>query len=269
MTIEEIIAINDWDKILVELKQDPFEDRKSIEKNIDYYNNKHPILTDPSRANYNVTKEVTEKYTDSATGKTKTRTTTKTETVKRTKLVIPTPRQIVGTGAAMMFGEPVELILNDEKDSANKEVFENFSNIWIQGGFDTFNHKVFRATAIESMCAELLFVSNPDGSAEEKMESIKPMLFSVETGDEIYPHFNDQRLLDALTRVYTKRVIEDGNFTDVEVTEIYTDKGVYKRVGEDGDFDLEALPYEKLTIVYYDQLHLNSQMLISALGIRL
>jgi SPP1 family phage portal protein len=243
MNISDILAIGNWDAILTELKQDPFSERVALQENIDYYNNKHPILTDPSRADYTITKTADDG-------------TVKTELVKRSKIVLPIPRQIVETGASMLFGEPVDLTLNDDKTEELKEAFEFFVDVWKRGDFDTFNHQLFTAISVESKAAELLYVSDLEAeSKEDTALSIKPMLFRFDLGDELYPHFNDSRELDALTRVYKKRIYTEGAFTDVEVTEIYTSEGVYVRNGLEGAFELQALPYEMLPVIYYDQLY--------------
>lgn len=240
MTIDEILAISDWSVKLVELKKDNFTDRADIDANIDYYNNIHPILSDSNRADYTIPI------------RNKAGTQTGTKTIVKSKIVLPIPRQIVATGDAMTFGEPVDLILNNDKDEANKEAFEQLVNVWKNADLDTFNHKLFKAVSVETKAAELLFA---DPEAENTEESIRAMLFSKESGDEIFPHFNDQRILDALTRVYKKRVLVGDQIEEIEVTEVYFAGGVWVRNGEKETFAIQALPYERMMIVYYDQLY--------------
>ena len=241
MNISEILKLKDPDAVLEELKRDPFPERKTIQENIDYYNNKHPILVEPSRQDYSIKKTI-----DGVTT---------TELVKRSKIVLPIPRQIVETGNAMTFGEPIDLILNNSKDKENTDAFEIFSNVWKAADLDSFNNELFERNAVETKSAELLFVGNPAGSKEEKVESIDAMLFSTKSGDEIYPHFDDQRNLDGLTRVYKKRILVGNDFEEIQITEIYTALGVWRQEGEAASLKFMQLPYGILTIVYYDQFY--------------
>lgn len=243
MTIDEILAISDWEIKLTELKKDNFTDRATIQDNIDYYNNIHPILSDSNRADYTIPI------------KNKKGVQTGTKTIVKSKIVLPIPRQIVATGDAMTFGEPVDLILNNDKDDSNKQAFEQLVNVWKSADLDTFNHKLFKSVSIETKAAELLFVSDLEAKGEDMVNSIRAMLFSTESGDEIFPHYNDQRILDALTRIYKKRVLQGDQIEEIEVTEVYFDGGVWVREGETEGFALQPLPYEKMMIVYYDQFY--------------
>jgi hypothetical protein len=78
------------------------------------------------------------------------------------------------------------------------------------------------------------------------------MLLSKKNGDDIWAHFDDDNKMDALTRVYTKRALVDGEAADVSVTQIWTASARYESI-EDGPFETVQNPYGKITIVYYDQ----------------
>jgi SPP1 family phage portal protein len=247
MNIEEILSLPK-DQWLEELKVDPVT--RNIANNIKYYNGEHPILTDPSRADYSIDKwEI-----DEQTGQPKTNPVTgakikgSSETVKRTRLVLDYQVQIVDTAVGMCVGAPVTLTLNSSDENGHEDAFKLFVDQWRnKARLDSFNMTMSRALFKESKCAEVLFIK-----PEDENKDIKIKLLSKENGDDIWAHFDDDGSMDALTRIFIKRAVIEGKAEDVEVTQIWTAKTLYEKIG-DGDFVETKNPYDKIPIVYYDQ----------------
>lgn len=238
MNIQEILSLSE-DQWLTELQVDPIT--RNIQANIDYFEGKHPILTDPSRADYFIDKF----EEDPLTGEKKI---SGTEQVKRTKLVINYQQQIVETAVGMCVGAPVTLTLNSGDEPGHRGAFNILVDQWRnKARLDTFSVKMAKALFVESKCAELYFHDGGDTEGD-----IKVMLLSKDNGDDIWAHFDDDKKMDALTRVYTKRMIVGSKPEDVEVTQIWTAESRWEKQG-DGAWEQTTNPYGKLQIVYYDQ----------------
>ena len=248
MNIQEILSLPE-DKWLAELQVDPVD--RDIQANLDYFEGKHPILTDPSRADYSIPKwEI-----DEQTGQPKVSKQTgekvpgTPEQIKRTRLVLNYQQQITQTAVGMCVGNPVTLTLNSGDESGHKEAFDILVDMWRnKTRLDTFSIKMANALFIESKCAELYFYEDADTSKDMKV-----MLLSKKNGDDIWAHFDTQSgKMDALTRVYTERRLVDNEAKDVEVTEVWTAEKMMQKLGDEAWIESKN-PYNKLTIVYYDQ----------------
>lgn len=248
MNVSEIMMLASWDERLAELKTVDKIEKTPVE-NREYYDGKHEITTDPDRQDFSIpTYEIGAdgKYVmNQQTGKA---VESGTKTVKRTRMVLNYPKQIVKTAVAMVVGRNVDLILtNADKTPAIEEAFKIFKQQWNKAKLDTFSVTMFRTLLIETKCAEFFFFE--DGDAEK---DIKVMLFSKENGDDIWIHYDDNRRADALTRVFTKRALVDGKATEIQVTQIYTADKTYEKLG-DAEFTEKPNPYKKNQWVYYAQ----------------
>jgi len=247
MNIEQILSL-DEDKWLEELQVDSVV--RNVQDNLSYYDGKHPILTDPSRADYSIEKwEI-----DEQTGQPKINPQTgakvrgESEQIKRTRLILHYQKQIVDTAVGMCVGSPVTLILNSSDEPGHEEAFAVLVDQWRnKTRLDSFNKTMSRALFIESKCAEVLFI-DPDDPDKD----IKVKLFSKKNGDDIWAHFDDDGKMDALTRVFTRRDLIGNEPEDVQVTQIWTSKAIYEAIG-DGSFEEKKNPYDKNPIIYYDQ----------------
>lgn len=248
MTVDEIMTLSTWSERLTELKtadkitKNPVDNRK-------YYEGQHEILTDPDRQDFSV--PIWEIGADGkavinpVTGK---GVQTGSKTVKRTRLVLNYPQQIVETAVAMCVGRNVDLVLtNSERTPAIEESFEIFKQQWNKAKLDTFNKSMARTLFIETKCAEMMFFEEGDTEKD-----IRVMLFSKENGDDIWVHFDDNKRADALTRIFTKRAVIEGKAEDIEVTQVYTAEKLYEKLGTD-EFTEIPNPYKKNTWVYYSQ----------------
>lgn len=247
MNIQEILSLPE-DKWLEELQIDPVT--RNIIDFIAYYDGTHPILTDPNRADYSIPKweideETNQPKINAQTGKKVAGT---PEQVVRTKLVLDYQVQIVDTAVGMCVGAPVTLTLNSSDQRGHDDAFKEFVDQWRnKTRLDSFNMTMSRALFKESKCAEVLFIKPGDES-----EDIKVKLLSKENGDDIWAHFDDDGSMDALTRVFTKRAIVEGEAADVEVTQIWTAENLYESI-EGSAFEITKNPYDKIPIIYYDQ----------------
>ena len=247
MNIQEILSLPE-DKWLTELQVDPVE--RDIQANLDYFDGVHPILTKASRQDYFVDKWEIDPQTNEpkldAKGQ---KIAASPELVERTRLVLNYQQQIVQTAVGMCVGKAVTLTLNNGDTDQKKEAFDTLVDMWRnKTRLDTFSIKMAEALFVESKCAELYFYEDSDIDKD-----IKVMLLSKKNGDDIWAHFDDANRMDALTRVYTKRALIDGEAKDVEVTEIWTSEKTLSKI-DDGAWETKQIPFfDKLTIVYYDQ----------------
>lgn len=225
MNIEELIQIGDWAVILAELKRENVKDRtdSTIQKNLDYYNNKHTILTDEERQDEG--------------------------DIKRSREIYPYPRQIVSTKKGMLAGEPCDLILKSESDEKSKVAFQLFQDIWRDSiKLDAHNLELIESVSVESKGCEILFDSKGLGEPKD----IKVRLCCLEKGDKVYIFTDDSENVEAITREFKSRMIVNGKIEEVEVIEVYTAANTYIL---HGGVLTETLPnkFGKINAIYYDQ----------------
>lgn len=248
MNINEILSLPP-EKWLEELQVDSVEGR-DIQSNIDYYSGKHPILTNETRQDYYNT--IYEKDEETNKFKRNSQTGAKIvkgrKLVKRTKLILNYPVQIIDTAVGMCVGSPVTLILNSGDESGHTDAFNIFVDQWQnKTRLDTFNLTMSRALFKESKCAEVFFID-----PEDEDKDIKVMLLSKENGDDIWAHFDDSKKMDAITRIFERKDLVEGKPKDVEVVQIWTAKERWEKI-DNANYISVPNPYDKLEIIYYDQ----------------
>lgn len=233
MNIDEILQIPKWSDRLAELtKLDP--NFTQIKADRDYYDNIHPILSDPERQNYSVKNKEGQDVIRS-----------------RSRLVIPFPQKIVESAMALTLGGGVDLILNNEKTPQINEAFQTLKNVWEkEARLNGVNINLFKTVSIEHRAAEIFFLKNPE---DPKVSDIRSMIWSLKTGDQVFVHFDDNRTLDAVTRKFSRRSLVDGKAEDKEVTQVWTKMKLYESTDGETTFEEKDNPYEKIPIVYYDQ----------------
>lgn len=235
MNIQELLELDDWTVILDELKREHVKDRDytKIQKNLDYYNNKHTILEDSERADETVTNE-----DGSST------------VIKRSREIYPYPRQIVTTKKGMLAGEPCDLILKTNTDDEKaKEAFQVFQDVWRDYiKLDAHNLELIESVSVESKACEIFFDSKGDNDPKD----IKVRLCSLENGDKVYIFTNDSDTVEAITREFKSRMIIKGKIEEVEVTEVYT-AGTTYILHDSKPFEEIPNKFEKISAVFYDQ----------------
>lgn len=225
MDIKEILALP-FDKALETLTA--YKPKQDAAKNRDAYVGNHAILTDPQRA----TKTVGDSQETS-------------RTVKYTKETIPFQKRIVNNAVTFLFGEPVSLVLNNDKQDA----FELINSVWKQNKLDYFNKKLARDLFVECAAAELWHVPPKE---PDKPARIRVTLLSKREGYTIYPHFDDTGDLDAFT-IMNEITGADGK--PKETLKIYTAKSIIEGVKESAGWVTTQTPnlVGKIPIVYYEQ----------------
>jgi SPP1 family phage portal protein len=225
MDIQEILALP-FDKALETLTA--YKPKQDAAKNRDAYVGNHAILTDPQRA----TKTVGDSQETS-------------RTVKYTKETIPFQKRIVNNAVTFLFGEPVSLVLNNDKQDA----FELINSVWKQNKLDYFNKKLARDLFVECSVAELWHVPPKEPGKEAR---IRVTLLSKREGYTIYPHFDDTGDLDAFT-IMNEVTGDDGK--PKETLKIYTAKSIIEGTKESTGWVTTQNPnlIGKIPIVYYEQ----------------
>ena len=247
MTIIEIMSLPTWDDRLTELKTDTILDRKPVE-NRDYYNGKHPILTDPDRQDFSVPTYAIDEETKLPKIVDGKNVVDGYKTVKRTRMVLNYARQIVETCKTMVLGEPVDLILtNTDKTPGIEESFSIFKQQWNKAHLDSFNLSMFENLLIETKSAELYYIEDADVNKD-----LKVLLLSKQNGDDFWVHFDDNKRADALTRIFAKRALVDGKADNVMVTQVWTADKLYEKIGEEVWTEKPNV-YNKNVWVYYTQ----------------
>ena len=249
MNIADIMSLTTWDDRLTELKVDTIQDRKPAE-NRDYYNGKHPILTDPDRQDFSVpTYEIDPETNKPAINEQTGRPIEKGQkVVKRTRMVLNYARQLVETAKTMVLGEPVDLILNNaDKTPAMEESFSIFKQQWDNAHLDSFNLAMLESLLIETKVAEIYYIEDADVNKD-----LKVLLLSKENGDDFWVHFDDNKRADALTREFTKRALVAGKADNVRVTQVWTADKLYEKIGAE-EWTEKPNIYKKNVWVYYTQ----------------
>jgi len=247
MNIKDVFLIPSWGDRLTELKQTG-EGRTKTEYR-EYFDGKHPILSDPDRQDVSVIV-----YEKDAEGK---KIEKGAKLVTKTKKILNYPVQLISTLASFVFGNPPELVLNNSDATPEQiEAFIRIKNIWLkEARLNEHNKRLLRTVSIETNAAEMFFNDNPDNPKEGK---IKVMLLSKENGDDFWCFFNDNRDMEAFTRVFTKKVVTEGVVETRTFTEVWTAETYYLLDTTGGMPDTPekeiANPYGKIPVVYYDQL---------------
>jgi len=249
MNIQELFTLPSWSDRLTQLKASDSQTARPKDDYIAYYGGKHPILKDAERQDVQVTI-----YKVGEDGK---KVENGAKTVTKTKKILNYPVQLIGTLASFVFGNPPELILNNEpKTEAQEVAFKKFKEVWAkESRLDEHNKKLLRTVSIETEGAELFFNDTPDKPKEGK---IKVMLLSKENGDLFWPFFNDNRDLEAFTRRYTKKEVKEGAVVSKTYDEIWTaDRYILIDTSKGASAETPVKDtnnvYGKIPVVYYDQ----------------
>lgn len=245
MNIVELFELSSWSDRLNELKS--YSSERTKDAYLKYYKGNHSILTDPERADVNITLYEEKDGKKTATG---------ARTIKKTRKILNYARQLIGILASFVFGNPPDLILNtNNPTAAETEAFQKLKDVWIkEARLNEHNKSLLRAVSVETCAAELLFNNNPESPKEGK---VKVLLLSKENGDEFYPFFNDSRDMEAFTRIYMKRTVIDGKLKEKYYTEIWTAERFILLDTTSGIPTVpekdEINPYGKIPIIFYDQ----------------
>jgi SPP1 family phage portal protein len=166
--------------------------------------------------------------------------------IEQSKLVIQFQKKIVNMAVAFLFGEPVNMVLNNEETSF-QGAFDLLQDVWNKNKLKFFNKKLARRLFVETKVAELWYTVFD----AENNKHLKVSLLSKKNGDDIYAHFNENGDMDAFTRRYK---LEDISGKTYEHTDIYTaDKIIYGVKKDSWELTEEKNLFEKIPVIYYEQ----------------
>lgn len=227
MTLEQLMSLPE-DARLEELTRDKYgRTASTIQNNINFWKNDHPINTHPERQDEHPTGEDTSIY-------------------YRSRELYCFQRQIINTKVGMLAGAPITLQLNNESNERINAAFDTLQNVFrkeMKG--DGMFAELVKYTSVESKCAVIIF--------EDSANKIKSLVLKYDTDkNQFYPYFDDEGNMIAFTRKFPLRVIQGDSVEELEATEVYTSDFKYTKIG-DGEMTEEKNKFGKIQAVYFDQ----------------
>ena len=248
--LEEILAIPEIERKIYYLKKA----RKTELPNAhvlynDWNPNKHEIVVDEEKyPKIKITTQPEKRITDPTTGKEHIEPAVKKE-VEPNRIVLPIEQDIVNIQTAFTVG--TEPIIDCQPDKSEECLLSALKQVFKKNKLKYQNKKVVRAWLAEKEVAEYWYVVKDDGfwsKLKRKVAEIfgmsrpeyrlKSAMWSPFLGDKLYPFFNDQGDLVALSREYKKKDLDDVETTcfmtitqnmvyQWELTTNWTDKGSF------------------------------------------
>lgn len=154
------------------------------------------------------------------------------------------------TSFAVGGGTTISLVNDDE---AMKEPFDVMRKALKRAKTDQFDMRLMDTLNIESACAELWWVEAKE-VAGKTVKELHVKMISREEGNEFYPHFDENKRMDAFLNIFP--VDNDGD--EINRAELYTDSFTYVyETGKDynGYKSISKTPniFKKINVVFYDQ----------------
>ena len=248
--LEEILAIPEIERKIYYLKKA----RKTELPNAhvlynDWNPNKHEIVVDEEKyPKIKITTQPEKRITDTTTGKEHIEPAVKKE-VDPNRIALPIEQDIVNIQTAFTVG--TEPIIDCQPDKSEECLLSALKQVFKKNKLKYQNKKVVRAWLAETEVAEYWYVVKDDGfwsKLKRKVAEIfgmsrpeyrlKSAMWSPFLGDKLYPFFNDQGDLVALSREYKKKDLDDVETTcfmtitqnmvyQWELTTNWTDKGSF------------------------------------------
>ena len=224
-TLAEVIALQDTDQKIYYLKKARKTDLPDAVKLYNDWNpNKHEIITDEEKyPKIKVTLKPKKKYTDPTTGKEYTEPEQK-KLVDPNRIALPIEQDIVNIQTAFTVG--TEPILDCKPEVSEEGLLAALKQVFKKNKIKYQNKKAVRSWLAEQEVAEYWYVVKDDGfwaKLKRKVAEIfgksmpeyrlKSVLWSPFRGDKLYPFFNDNGDLVALSREYKKKDLNDMEIT--------------------------------------------------------
>ena len=249
-TLEEILAIPEAERKIYYLKKG----RKTELPNAhalynDWNPNKHEIVIDEEKyPKIKITTQPEKRITDPTTGKEYVEPAVKKE-VEPNRIALPIEQDIVNIQTAFTVG--TEPVLDCQPDESEESLLSALKQVFKKNKLKYQNKKVVRSWLAEQEAAEYWYVVKDDGfwaKLKRKVAGIfgksrpeyrlKSAIWSPFRGDKLYPFFNDNGDLVALSREYKKKDLDDVEITcfmtitkdmvyQWELTSNWTDKGSF------------------------------------------
>ena len=220
-TLAEVLALQDTDQKIYYLKKARKTDLPDAVKLYNDWNpNRHEIITDEEKyPKIKVTLKPEKKYTDPTTGKEHTEPEQK-KLVDPNRIALPIEQDIVNIQTAFTVG--TEPILNCKPEQSEEGLLSALKQVFKKNKIKYQNKKAVRAWLAEQEVAEYWYVVRDDGfwaKLKRKVAEIfgqsqpeyrlKSVLWSPFRGDKLYPFFDDNGDLVALSREYKKKGLDD------------------------------------------------------------
>lgn len=170
-----------------------------------------------------ITTKPEERITDPSTGKEYVEPAVKKE-VEPNRIALPIEQDIVNLQTAFTVG--TEPVLDCQPDQSEESLLSALKQVFKKNKLKYQNKKVVRAWLAEQEVAEYWYVVKDDGfwaKLKRKVTEIfgkskpeyrlKSALWSPFRGDKLYPFFNDNGDLVALSREYKKKDLDDVEIT--------------------------------------------------------
>ena len=248
--IKEVLALQDINQKIHYLKKGRKTKLPDIVKLYNDWNpNKHEIITDEEKyPKIKVTLKPEKKFTDPTTGKEHVEPEQK-KLVDPNRIALPIEQDIVNIQTAFTVG--TEPALDCQPEQSEESLLSALKQVFKKNKLKYQNKKVVRSWLAEQEVAEYWYVVKDDGfwaKLKRKISGIfgkskpeyrlKSAIWSPFRGDKLYPFFNDNGDLVALSREYKKKDLNDVEITcfmtitkdmvyQWELTSNWTDKGSF------------------------------------------
>ena len=247
MNIKEIEQLSLVDQMKVLKKNGNAMDFEDIEKNIMFFNNKHPILIDPDMDDYTVQEERIDSngmVVKDAAGKI----VMDDVVVKRTRLVLPYAQQIVSSMVAWLYGSDISIVMEGDRSNVKaQDAFEKYKDILDKDvRLMSVLKEATRACGVETRSAIQFFF-------DKESDKIKADVLSYGKGYKLWRHKDDYGKVDCVITEYKRDKIVAGRLkTDVSTTDIWTAEGL-KRYEGTKLVESQKSPMSKLLFDYLEQ----------------
>ena len=219
--INEVLALQDINQKIYYLKKGRKTDLPDAVKLYNDWNpNRHEIITDEEKyPKIKVTLKPEKKYTDPTTGKEHTEP-EKKKLVDPNRIALPIEQDIVNIQTAFTVG--TEPLLDCKPEESEEGLLTALKQVFRKNKIKYQNKKAVRSWLAEQEVAEYWYVAKDDGfwsKLKRKVAGIfgksmpeyrlKSVLWSPFRGDKLYPFFDDNGDLVALSREYRKKGLDD------------------------------------------------------------
>ena len=220
-TLAEVLALQDTNQKIYYLKKARKTDLPDAVKLYNDWNpNRHEIITDEEKyPKIKVTLKPEKKYTDPTTGKEYTEPEQK-KLVDPNRIALPIEQDIVNIQTAFTVG--TEPLLDCKPEESEEGLLTALKQVFKKNKIKYQNKQAVRSWLAEQEVAEYWYVVKDDGfwsKLKRKVAGIfgksmpeyrlKSVLWSPFRGDKLYPFFDDNGDLVALSREYKKKGLDD------------------------------------------------------------
>ena len=219
--INEVLALQDINQKIYYLKKGRKTELPDVVKLYNDWNpNRHEIITDEEKyPKIKVTLKPEKPYTDPTTGKEHTKPEQK-KLVDPNRIALPIEQDIVNIQTAFTVG--TEPLLDCKPEESEEGLLTALKQVFKKNKIKYQNKQAVRSWLAEQEVAEYWYVVKDDGfwaKLKRKVSGIfgksmpeyrlKSVLWSPFRGDKLYPFFDDNGDLVALSREYKKKGLDD------------------------------------------------------------